>query len=91
MLAISIQTVFALLVVGSLRSTLAYLGLTLTACGALAIATLWLAGFKKNHLEHTTSIPLRWWENVGAIIYVFGAILLFAVASVMIPSQFSGA
>jgi amino acid transporter len=90
MLAISIQTVFALLVVqyGSLRSTLAYLGLTLTACGALAIATLWLAGFKKNHLEHTTSIPLRWWENVGASIYVFGAILLFAVASVMIPSQF---
>lgn len=89
-LAISIQTVFALLVVqyGSLRSTLAYLGLTLTACGALAIATLWLVGLKKNHLGHTTSIALRWWEHVAAGLYVIGAILLFVIASVMIPSQF---
>jgi APA family basic amino acid/polyamine antiporter len=89
-IAISIQTVLALLVVqfGTLRSTLAYLGLTLTACGALAIATLWFAGLRRRHLQDSVSIPLRWWEHVGAGVYVVGAGVLFAVASTMIPSQF---
>ena len=90
MIAISIQTLLALLVVrfGTLRSTLAYLGLTLTACGALAIATLWFAGLRGRKLQDSVSIPLRWWEHVGAGVYVVGAGVLFAVASTMIPSQF---
>jgi hypothetical protein len=90
MIAISIQTLLALLVVrfGTLRSTLAYLGLTLTACGALAIATLWLSGLRGRKLQDSVSIPLRWWEHVGAGVYVVGAGVLFAVASTMIPSQF---
>jgi APA family basic amino acid/polyamine antiporter len=89
-LAISIQTALALLVVqfGTLRSTLAYLGLTLTACGALAIATLWFAGLRGRKLKDSVSIPLRWWEHVGAGVYVVGAGVLFTVASTMIPTQF---
>lgn len=90
MVAISIQTVLALLVVqfGTLRSTLEYLGLTLTACGALAIATLWFAGLRNRELQDSVSIPLRWWEHFGAGVYVVGAGVLFAVASTMIPTQF---
>jgi amino acid transporter len=89
-IAISIQTVLALLVVqfGTLSKTLAYLGLTLTACGALAVATLWFAGLRGRKLQDSVSIPLRWWEHVGAGVYVIGASVLFAVASTMIPDQF---
>jgi hypothetical protein len=39
-------------------------------------------------LKDSVSIPLRWWEHVGAGVYVVGAGVLFTVASTMIPTQF---
>ncbi|MEO8272118.1 MAG: APC family permease, partial [Aureliella sp.] len=43
-----------------------YLGLTLSACGALAVVSLWWA---RRHIPDAQ--PLRWWETAAMFVYLF--------------------
>ncbi len=42
-----------------------YLGLTLSACGALAVLSLWWA-----RRRIPDSLPLRWWETLAMLVYL---------------------
>ena len=55
-----------------LLELMGYLGLTLSACGALAVLSLW---WIRSRLPDAH--PLRWWETVSMIVYLIitGAIL----------------
>ena len=68
--ALSIAVVWA----SSLRTMIGYLGLTLSTCGALAIASLFWIGRR-----YPQSPRLTWWESLAAIVYlVFSALILLA-------------
>lgn len=68
--ALSIAVVWA----SSLRTMIGYLGLTLSTCGALAIASLFWIGRR-----YPQSPRLTWWESLAAILYlVFSALILLA-------------
>jgi APA family basic amino acid/polyamine antiporter len=68
--ALSIAVVWA----SSLRTMIGYLGLTLSTCGALAIASLFWIGRR-----YPQSARLTWWESLAAIVYlVFSALILLA-------------
>lgn len=84
-IAIACQTIIACLIVmfSKLSSTISYLGLTLTACGGLAIASMWLAQLRG---EFRNKLDIRWWEHLCAAIYVLGAFALLAIAF-MRPEQ----
>ncbi|MEQ1828420.1 MAG: amino acid permease [Pirellula sp.] len=75
---IAIQAALSCLVVwfSTIEGIISYLGLTLTACGALAVSSIWIAktGF-------TSPKPVRWYEHMATATYVGGAILLLIVAS----------
>jgi amino acid transporter len=77
-LSIVVQTLItcAIIWVGTLKDTISYLGLTLTACGALAIASLWIAQGRQLFRDQ----PLRMGENIAAYVYVFGALALVVVS-----------
>lgn len=78
-IAISCQTIIACLIVlfSKLSDTISYLGLTLTACGGLAIASMWFAQIKG---VFPAKLNIRWWEHACAAIYVLGAVALLAIA-----------
>ncbi len=59
--ALSIVAVF----MADLLQLMKYLGLTLSACGALAVASLWWA---RHRLP--TAKPLRWWETLSVVVYL---------------------
>ncbi|MCU0712262.1 MAG: APC family permease [Pirellula sp.] len=84
-LAITIQTIIACVIImfSNLSDTISYLGLTLTACGGLAIASMWIAQFKGEFRE---KLHIQWWEHLCAAIYVLGALTLLVIAF-MRPEQ----
>ncbi|MFN9852735.1 MAG: APC family permease, partial [Planctomycetota bacterium] len=60
--------------IASVKDLIDYLGLTLTACGAVATCTLWFAYRAMNAIR-----PVRWWENAALLLYVTGeGVLLLA-------------
>ena len=84
-IAIACQTIIACVIImfSKLSDTISYLGLTLTACGGLAIASMWIAQLRGEFRE---KLGLRWWEHLCAAIYVLGAFALLAIAFVR-PEQ----
>jgi amino acid transporter len=69
--------------IASVKDLIDYLGLTLTACGAVATCTLWFAYRELNAIR-----PVRWWENAALLLYVTGAGVLLLAAMQVKPYQF---
>lgn len=69
--------------IASVKDLIDYLGLTLTACGAVATCTLWFAYREMNAIR-----PVRWWENAALLLYVTGAGGLLLAAMQVKPYQF---
>jgi amino acid transporter len=75
--AIVVQGLLSIVVVwiSEIKEIVTYLGLTLTACGALAVSSVWIA---RSYMAEQS--PIKWYEHVAASIYVGVAILLLFVA-----------
>ena len=75
--AIVVQGLLSIIVVwvSEIKDIVSYLGLTLTACGALAVASVWIS-----RRFMTEQSPVKWYEHMAAMIYVGVAILLLLVA-----------
>ncbi|XZE21076.1 APC family permease [Pirellulaceae bacterium SH449] len=86
-IAIVCQTIIACVIISfsDLSNTISYLGLTLTACGGLAIASMWLAQMRGAFGEQ---LRIQWWEHLCAMIYVLGAFALLVIAFIR-PEQHS--
>lgn len=84
-IAIFVQASLSCIVVwiSDIEGIIKFLGLTLTACGALAVSSIWFA--KKNFMME---IPIRWYEHVATILYISGAVLFLVVASQREQNQF---
>lgn len=84
-LAILIQSIASVGFVwmATLKDLVDYLGMTLTACGAIATSTLWLAYRELNAIR-----PIRWWEHLSLFLYIAGAVILLSVATQIKPIQF---
>lgn len=84
-LAIGLQAIASCLIVwnATVLQVISYLGLTLTLCGAIATATLWIA-----HKEMQTVKPIAWWEHFCLAVYIAGAALLMLGAWVVKRDQF---
>jgi APA family basic amino acid/polyamine antiporter len=67
----------------TVKDLIDYLGLTLTACGAVATCTLWIAFRELNSIQR-----VRWWEHACLLIYLAGAVVLLSVAITIKPVQF---
>lgn len=76
-LAIVIQGLLSILVVwtADLKSLIGYMGLTLSACGALAISGIWWMKYRIPNAK-----PLRWYEHFAAVIFVVITIVILVVA-----------
>ena len=61
--------------ISQIQDIVKYLGLTLTACGALAVSSVWIA-----HKFMAEKSPIKWYEHVAAAIYVSVAVVLLLVA-----------
>jgi hypothetical protein len=68
--------------IATVKDLVDYLGLTLTACGAVATSTLWIA-----HREMNAIRPIRWWEHLAAGPICRGASVLLLVATQIKPTQ----
>jgi len=75
--AIVVQGLLSIIVVwvSDIKDIVTYLGLTLTACGALAVSSVWIA---RRYMAEQS--PVKWYEHMAAMIYVGVAILLLLVA-----------
>jgi APA family basic amino acid/polyamine antiporter len=84
-IAIFVQASLSCIVVwiSDIEGIIKFLGLTLTACGALAVSSIWFA--KKNFMMEK---PIRWYEHVATILYISGAVLFLVVASQREQNQF---
>lgn len=84
-LAIGLQALASCIIVwsASVLQMISYLGLTLTLCGAMATATLWIA-YKEMHSRRA----IAWWEHLALVVYIGGAILLIAGAWIVKREQF---
>lgn len=51
--------------IAGLLPLMMYLGMTLSACGALAVLSLWWA-----RRRIPDSLPLRWWETLAMLVYL---------------------
>jgi amino acid transporter len=76
--SVLVQSTLCCLIVwmSKIEEIVGYLGLTLTACGALAVSSIW---FARKQLE--TTIPLRWYEHGATALYIAGAMVLLAFAA----------
>ena len=81
-LAVVVQCVLSILIVqlASVQTLLSYLGLTLSACGALAVATVW-----RIHRKFPQAKPIKWWEHVCSALYVGGTAIICLAASFQRP------
>lgn len=84
-LAIGLQALASCIIVwsASVLQMISYLGLTLTLCGAMATATLWIA-YKDMHSRRA----IAWWEHLALVVYIGGAMLLIAGAWIVKREQF---
>ncbi len=75
--AIAVQAILSLIVVwiAPLNDLIGYLGLTLSACGALAIASIWWLPKKMPE-----ALPIRWYEHWSAVLFVLFSIVLLLAA-----------
>lgn len=75
--AILIQAVLSTIVVwiAKLQDLIFYLGLTLSACGALAIASIWWI-----HRKIPDAEPIRWYEHISAAIFLAFTLVLLVAA-----------
>jgi amino acid transporter len=69
--ALSVLAVFA----ADLLQLMKYLGLTLSACGALAVMSLW---WMRKSLPNAK--PLQWWENLALSVYVLITLAILAAS-----------
>jgi len=78
--AIAVQALLSVSVVwfSTIQDVVKYLGLTLTACGALAVSSVWLA--RKTVFAKA---PLLWYEQWAAALYIGGAVVLLGVAGTL--------
>jgi len=89
--AVFLQAILSIVVVwlAQLEQIINYLSMTLSACSALTVASMWrLSSTRIAHaLEEAdpgkvqpraTVGPLAWWEQVSAIIYIVGTIVMLA-------------
>jgi APA family basic amino acid/polyamine antiporter len=84
-LAIALQALASCAIVwsASVLQVISYLGLTLTMCGAIATASLWIAYREMSHRK-----PVVWWEHLALAVYIGGAIILIAAAWIVKRDQF---
>ena len=75
--AIVLQAMLSIVVVwiSQIQDIVKYLGLTLTACGALAVSSVWIA---RRFLSGQS--PIKIYEHIAAAVYVGGAVALLLVA-----------
>lgn len=75
--AIAVQGLLSIVVVwvSQIKELITYLGLTLTACGALAVSSVWIA--RRSVFARS---ELSWYENLAAFFYVGIAVALLLVA-----------
>ncbi len=75
--AIALQAILSCSIVwlSNVLDMIKYLGITLTACGALATSTLWLA-----RKEIRRRGEVRWYEDLSLAIYLAGAIAMIVAA-----------
>jgi amino acid transporter len=85
-LAIAVQAALSLIAVfvTDLLQLMKYLGLTLSACGALAVLSLWWVR-KKLPDAH----PLRWWETTAMIVYLGITACILAASWNTHPDEFN--
>ena len=80
--AIILQGVLSIAVVwiSTLEQLISYLGMTLSACSALAVASIWrLNSVGRNEIQSTdVRSPLTWWEHLAAALYTLGTIAMLA-------------
>jgi len=69
---LSIVALFA----ADLLELMTYLGLTLSACGGLAVMSLW---WVRRRLP--AAKPLQWWENIALTVYMCITVAILAAAS----------
>lgn len=83
--AIGIQAALSIALVwlANILDMISYLGITLTACGALATSTLWIA-----YQAMSDRRPIAWWEHLALAVYIAGALLLLVAAWFVKPMQF---
>lgn len=84
--ALAIQSAITLLFVwsASIRGIATFLGLTLTVCGAIAIASLLIATQRRR----PSLVPLSAVESLCSGVYVFGAAALIAAGYWLVPREF---
>ncbi len=84
-LATIFQAVLSIIAVFSadLLQLMKYLGLTLSACGALAVMSLW---WMRKRFPDTK--PLQWWENLALGIYVLITLAILAASYKEHPDEF---
>lgn len=70
----AVLSIVALFLAG-LLNLLTYLGLTLSACGALAVASLWWV-----HLKLPDAPRLHWWERLALTIYLGITVCILAAS-----------
>ncbi len=74
--AIVLQGLLSIAVVwlSTLEQLIGYLGMTLSACSALAVASVWCF----NKAQKFEGSPVRWWEYTAAAVYILGTIAMLA-------------
>ena len=84
-LAIVIQAILSIIAVfaATLLEMMQYLGLTLSACGAVAVVSLWWIRTKLPNAH-----PMRWWESVAVGIYLAITLAILAASWTEHHSQF---
>lgn len=71
-----------------LNEIIGYLGMTLSACSALAVAAIWRLGRSDLARQATLDYPLSWVEHSAAAIYIFGTVVM--LSAVLIEGQRMG-
>ena len=84
-LSVLVQSLLSIAMVwlASIHELLSYLGLTLSACGALAVATIW-----RLQTVYPQVKPIRRWEFALAALYVVGTVIISLAAATQRPKEF---
>ncbi len=84
-LSVLVQSLLSIVMVwlASIHELLSYLGLTLSACGALAVATIW-----RLEKVYPNVKPIRRWEYLLGALYVIGTVIISLAAATQRPKEF---
>lgn len=88
-LALLFQATLSILVIwiSSLEQLIGYLGLTLSMCSSLTIASLWWLPRLPAAGQSSPPRPLAWWEHAAAATYITGTLLMVAASVNFLTSQ----